>query len=193
MIKLLLLLAVLPVFKGYEAPRYQKHDELIEELVAEFNSDRAAAAASTEAQAKGIPTLDPALVKAHMIQETGGGDPRSRAAWEVDPLQVNVPGDWGPYKKYLGLSKPRHRNEGSIRQNLRAGIRHLARKGFGVSGQPAANRPKGMFDGWPKSVKRYNGRSDKLPSGIIYSDAYSHRIFDRRDYPAAFAPIELKK
>ncbi len=40
-----------------------------------------------------------------MIQETGGADSRSQAAWKVDPLQVNVLGDWGEEKKFLGLKK----------------------------------------------------------------------------------------
>ena len=185
-------LAALPVFKGFEDPRYQRHDALIEALVAEFNRDRAAGAQATPGQAEGIAYLDPALVKAHMIQESGGAGARSRAAWEVDPLQVNMPGDWNESKRFVGLRKPRHPNEGTLRGNLRAGIRYLARKGFGLSAQPAANRPAGFFDGWPVSVKRYNGREDLLPDGTVYSDAYRDRIFLRRDRPGEKAPIELK-
>ena len=186
------IIAALLVFKGYEAPRYQKHDALIEELVAEFNANRAAAAASTKAQADGIAALDPSLVKAHMIQESGGANAKSRAAWEIDPLQVNVPGDWNDYKRYVGLSKPRHANDGNLRTNLRAGLRYLSRKGFGSSAQPAANRPDAFFDGWPTAVKRYNGRADPLADGTAYSDAYSSRIFYRLEHPLELTPIELR-
>lgn len=181
-----------PVFPGFEKPRYQQYDRLIEKLVADFNARRTAWAGCTGDQASGIKPLTVAQVKAHMIQETGGGDVRSRAAWAKDPLQVNVPGDWNPYKKYLGLREPRKRNEGSLEKNLKAGIMLLARKGFGVSGQPAANQPAGRFDGWPTSLKRYNGRSDKAADGRPYRDAYAAKILDRSSHPTREVPITIK-
>ena len=170
---------VVPVFKGFEAARYQQYDAIIAKIVDDFNRRRAFWAGATESQADSMPMITAAQVKAHMIQETGGGDVNSRAAWARDPLQVNVPGDWNPYKKYLGLREPRRRNEGSFEKNLRAGIMLLARKGFGVSGQPAANRPDGGFDGWARALQRYNGRSDKAADGSKYSEAYSVRIRKR--------------
>ena len=171
--------AKVPVFKGFEAARYQQYDAIIAKIVDEFNRDPSRWTGGTAGQAGSIPQITAAQVKAHMIQETGGGDVNSRAAWARDPLQVNVPGDWNPYKKYLGIKEPRRRNEGSFEKNLRAGIMLLARKGFGVSGQPAANRPDGAFDGWPRALQRYNGRSDKAADGRKYSEAYSERIRQR--------------
>ena len=171
--------AKVPVFKGFEAARYQQYDAIIAKIVDEFNRDPSRWAGSTAGQAGSIQKITAAQVKAHMIQETGGGDINSRTAWARDPLQVNVPGDWNPYKKYLGIKEPRRRNEGSFEKNLRAGIMLLARKGFGVSGQPAANRPDGAFDGWPRALQRYNGRSDKAADGRKYSEAYSERIRQR--------------
>ena len=165
-----------PVFKSYENPRYQQFDAIIARHVDDFNRNPAKWIGGTAAQGAKMPRLTAAQVKAHMIQETGGGDMRSRAAWAKDPLQANVPGDWNPYKKYLGLREPRRRNEGSFEKNLRAGVMLLARKGFGVSGQPAANRPDGGFDGWARALQRYNGRSDKAADGSKYSEAYSARI-----------------
>ena len=132
-----------PVFAGFEQPRFQMHDQLIAKCVANFNAHRATWAGSTEGQARQIAPITVAQVKAHMIQESGGANALSRAAWRKDPLQVNVPGDWNSYKKYLGLHRPRNRNEGSLEVNLKAGIMLLARKGFGESVQPAANRPGG--------------------------------------------------
>ena len=99
----------LPVFRGFEAARYQEHDRLIAEMTAAFNADKAGWCGGTAAQAAKIADLTPALVKAHMIEESGGNGPRSKAAWAVDPLQVNVPGDWGPEKELVGLDYRRHK------------------------------------------------------------------------------------
>lgn len=180
-----------PVFKGFEDPRFQKYDAIIQKFVDDFNGQPEKWAGSTSGQATSIPPLTTAQVKAHIIQETGGGDLNSRTAWAHDPLQVNVPGDWNPYKKYLGLKEPRRRNEGSGEANLKAGLMLLARKGFGVSGQPASNRPDGDFDGWARALQRYNGRSDKAADGSKYSEAYSVRIRKRAETLAEEVPIPI--
>ena len=183
--------AGVPVFKGFEKPRYQQYDALIRKFVEDFNRKPGAWAGGTSSQGSGSPRLTAAQIKAHIIQETGGGDVKSRAAWEKDPLQVNVPGDWNPYKKYLGLKEPRRCNEGSGEKNLKAGLMLLVRKGFGVSGQPAGNRPDGSFDGWARALQRYNGRSDKAASGKPYSEAYSERIRQRAEHPGEEVPIPI--
>ena len=182
---------VLPVFRGYEAARYQQYDDLIIRYVEDFNARRGEWAAATPAQARGIHDLRPELVKAQMIEETGGGDRRSLAAWMVDPQQVNVPGDWSPYKESLGLKKPTRRNEGTKEQNVRAAIMFLARKGFGSSGQPAQNRPSGRFDDWYTALERYNGRSDETRDGRLYRDVYAERIVRRAFEPRSFVPIAI--
>ena len=183
--------AGVPVFKGFEDSRYQQFDAIISRCVDDFNRNPAKWIGGTPAQGGKMATITAAQVKAHMIQETGGGDMRSRAAWAKDPLQANVPGDWNPYKKYLGLREPRRRNEGSLEKNLRAGIMLLARKGFGVSGQPAGNRPEGGFDGWEPALQRYNDRSDKTADGRKYRDAYADRILRRASDPAKETPIPI--
>lgn len=181
-----------PVFKGFEDARYQQYDDQIRKFCEDFNRNRKAWAGSTPGQAEKIAELTPAQVKAHMIQETGGGDLKSRTAWRFDPLQVNVPGDWNPYKKYLGLREPRRRNEGSGAKNLKAGLMLLVRKGFGRSGQPAGNRPDGSFDGWASALKAYNGRSDKTVAGEPYGEAYSARIRKRAANPSVEVPIPIQ-
>lgn len=183
--------SAVPVFKNFENNRYQQYDALIARLVDDFNRNPAKWIGGTAAQGGRMPKLTVAQVKAHMIQETGGGDMRSRAAWAKDPLQANVPGDWNPYKKYLGLREPRRRNEGSLEKNLRAGIMLLARKGFGVAGQPAGNRPDGAFDGWKPALQRYNGRSDLAADGRKYRDAYADRILQRASSPSRETPIPI--
>ena len=76
--------AGLPVFRGFEDKRYQVHDELIAKLVAAFNADKKGWTGGTPEQAIKVSNLTPALVKAHMIEESGGNGPRSKAAWAVD-------------------------------------------------------------------------------------------------------------
>ena len=181
-----------PIFRGFEDDRYQEHDALIVRCVDEFNRNRTDWAGATPAQGKKIPALTSALVKSHMIEETGGRDTRSLAAWDVDPQQVNVPGDWSDAKSSLGLTKPSKRNEGSAEQNIRAAIRFLTRKGFGVSGQPASKRPTGTFDDWQTALKRYNGRSDEMVDGKSYSETYAEHIVARAKDPGQFVAIRKK-
>ena len=185
-------LSVLPVFRGFEDSRYQQHDALILKYVDDFNARRGEWAGATDGQAAQIHDLSPALVKSQMIEESGGWDGKSLAAWAVDPQQVNVPGDWNDYKIELGLSKPTRRNEGTREQNVKAAIMYLARKGFGASGQPAANRPSGTFDGWHMALERYNGRNDETIDGRMYRNAYADRIVRRAASPRSFVPISIK-
>ena len=182
----------LPVFRGFEDARYQQHDALIAKMTAEFNADKAKWCGGTTNQAAKIADLTSAQVKSHMIEESGGNGPRSKAAWAVDPLQVNVPGDWGREKELVGLVKPAKRNEGTAEQNVRAAIMYLSRKGFGASGRPASERPKGFFDGWQKALQRYNGRRDRTDTDRWYSDEYADKIIRRANNPDLFVPIEIK-
>ena len=182
---------VLPVFRGYEDSRYQQHDALILKYVGDFNAKRGEWAGATPGQAAQIHDLSPALVKSQMIEESGGWDAKSLAAWKVDPQQVNVPGDWDEGKSELGLSKPTRRNEGTREQNVKAAIMYLARKGFGASGRPAENRPSGTFDGWHMALERYNGRNDETVDGRLYRDAYADRIVRRAAAPKSFVPISI--
>lgn len=178
-----------PIFTGFEDDRYQKHDTLILKLVSEFNANRAQwAGAEPDAKIE-IPELKPALIKAMMLEESGGNGPRSKEAWERDPLQVNVPGDWDESKKALGLKRPKERNEGTLETNLRAGIKYLVRKGFGTSGKPISHRTKVYFDSWRTALKRYNGRNDRLHDGRSYRSAYADRILRRAKRPNRFVPI----
>lgn len=181
-----------PIFRGFEDDRYQMHDDLIVKLVAAFNANKAAWIGGTELQAAKVADLTPALVKSHMIEESGGNGPSSRAAWSVDPMQVNVPGDWDPAKKLVGLSKPSRRNQGTPEANIRAAIKWLARKGFGASGKPAGERPKGFFDGWKMALRRYNARKDRTKDGRAYKDAYADKIMRRAKNPERFYPVEIK-
>lgn len=177
----LALLAAVPVFTGYENPRYQQHDALIERCVREFNRHRGAWADANRAQAHTIPDITAELVKAHMIQETGGGDGRSLRAWKKDPLQVNVPGDWNKAKSYIGLREPKVRNEGTAEQNVRAAIKYLVRKGFSPSGMPVRTVEADEFWDWATALERYNGRKTKTAAGKRYCEQYADQIIDRAE------------
>ena len=178
--------------KGFNDDRLNKHDGLIRLVVGEFNRDKKKFCGCLDGQVDKIPDLTPELIKAWMIQESGGEHhDRSRAAWEVDPAQVNVPGDWNKHKEDLGLKKPEKRNEGDVATNLRAAVMYLCRKGFGISGQPARNRPSGVFDGWREAIRRYNGRSDERSTGNAYSDDYADQIMKRANNPGVHVPIQL--
>ena len=189
---LLPLLASVPVFKGFEGARYQTHDAVVAKCVKEFNRHRGAWADANRAQAKTIRDLTPELVKSHMIQESGGGDARSKAAWEKDPLQVNVPGDWGDEKSSLGLKKPTRRNEGDTEQNIRAAIKYLVRKGFSKSGKPVRKVSSQEFAGWDIALERYNSRTVLTESGRQYCEDYADVILRRADTPGHYFPIEIR-
>ncbi len=112
-----------------------------------------------------------------------------------DPLTVNhaaVNGvsDWSKYKVdllsdyeeklRLKENKKAMYPTGQLETNLIAGIRWLARKGFGSSGQPMRRRPTGTFDGWKKAIDRF-GPGNK---------EYSERIMDRANNPDKHVPIQ---
>ena len=181
-----------PIFRGFEDARYQAHDDLIVRMTADFNAHKAEWCGGTDAQAKKVADITPAMVKSHMIEESGGNGTRSLAAWAADPLQVNVPGDWSEEKTLLGLKKPAKRNEGDLSDNVRAAIMYLSRKGFGQSGRPAKDRPAGFFDGWGDALRRYNGRRDRTDTDRYYSDEYAEKILRRAEDPDLFVPIEIK-
>ena len=181
-----------PVFKGFEASRYQMHDEVIERAVREFNRHRGAWADANRNQAKTIPDITPELVKAHMIQESGGAGKSSVAAWYGDPLQVNVPGDWGEEKTQLGLSKQKWRNKGGAELNIRAAIKYLVRKGFSRSGKPVRLVDEQEFWDWATALERYNGRADPTASGKKYCVEYADLIIRRAEKRNQHVGIEIK-
>ena len=181
-----------PVFSGFEKQRYQEHDAIIAKCVREFNRHRGAWADANRDQARTIPDITVEQVKAHMIQETGGADKRSTAAWKVDPLQINVPGDWGDEKSHLGLKKPVKRNEGDLETNIRAAIKYLVRKGFSKGAKPVRVVSAQSFAGWSSALERYNSRTVLAESGKKYCEEYADRIIRRAENPSTKVDIEIK-
>lgn len=179
-----------PVFAGFEDARYQEHDLLLQRLLAEFAADREAFCGCSAASAATIPLLPVALVKAWIIQESGG----TPAAWNTDPAQMNVPGDWVPEKELLGLSRPAARHQGNVEDNLRAAMKALCRKGFGASYRPTLGRRDGAhFDGWARALERYNANQRPDANGKPHSVNYAQRILQRAQHPQEYVPIRIPR
>ena len=178
-------------FAGFKSSRHQQHDAVITEVVLDFNQNKAARCGCTAEQAATIPDLSADLVKSWAIQESGGSDARSLAAWKGDPVQVNVPGDWNDYKSDVGLKEPKVRNEGDMKTNLTAGVSYLCRKGFGKSGR--APKADATFDGWETALRRYNGRTDEAADGKTYSENYAAKIKARAESPNTSHEIQIAK
>jgi len=100
---------------------------------------------------KGIPDLDPTLVKAITVQESNAG-----TSGITDIMQANVPGDWSKMKSEYGLTKGAKTDEST---SLFAGTRILGTKGFkgGVSYDSKTGKSTYKFQGWAKAVEGYNG------------------------------------
>lgn len=160
-------------FKGFENERFQKHDELIMSLVRDFNNDIKKGIGGTDEQAEQVRQkgyLDANLIKSMMIQESASKPER----WERDPMTVNYSGDRNDKsvdkaKNELGLEKTKDFPSGDVKTNIEAGIRFLARKGFGGSGQAVGKNPAKKFDGWGDAVRRYG------PGSSDYYDKISKR------------------
>ena len=65
---LILCVAGVPVFKGFEGARYQKHDAIIAKCVKEFNRHRGAWADANRNQAKTIPDITDADAKVSSLR-----------------------------------------------------------------------------------------------------------------------------
>ena len=180
-------------FKGFGGERYAQHDALLRRLTSEFNRNKASWTGASAEQAQQIPNLNPALIKALLVQESGGGKAGDLAAWVKDPGQVNLPGNWSKYKADLGLKEPLKPNTGSLEGNVKATIRFLTRKGFGRSGRAPKERAGATFDGWRVALERYNGRSLLTENGKPYSTNYAERILQRARHPERHAPVSLPK
>lgn len=71
-------------------------------------------------------------------------------------------------------------------------VKRAPRVHAGASARPAADRPKGFFDGWPTALRRYNGRRDRTDTDRYYSEEYADKIVRRASNPDLFVPIEIK-
>ena len=138
----------LPVFEGYDSPWHQANDALIIEVVQAFNAEKGWGPDHPD-------HLDPALVKAWALQESGG---HQDVYSQGDMMQMNVPGDWVREKKWFGISGKREKLD--PRKSLEVALRWAYYKGEITR----AKRSDAASDGWhdtqrgTKSVPGYESQ-----------------------------------
>ncbi len=151
-------------YAGYDKPGHQSNDEMIMRVVAAFNAEKGWDETHPH-------YLDPNLVKAWALQESGG---HMDVFTGGDMMQVNNPGDWTPEKQqYVGLAK---RQKLDPEQSLTAALHWAYYKGEitapvrrgrnrGGDWHPVSRGSEGVkvpgyeskFQGWDKALTDYNG------------------------------------
>ncbi|MFC4230619.1 RHS repeat-associated core domain-containing protein [Parasediminibacterium paludis] len=154
--------------ENVSTPQYQKYDYQIAASTFVFNQDKNNGNLQlyTDGNQKipqsansQIPNLDPTIVKAIAMQESGEGTD-AKMNGKKDVMQVNNGvsnfQDYSPYKANYGLSK------GTVPDpvtSINAGIKDLATKGFkgGIGYDALTGASTFTFKGWNNAIKNYNG------------------------------------
>jgi len=185
------------IIKGYEDPKYQKHDYIIAAETHIFNnltpSEKPKSSNGLTLDGAQPVPLSPTLVKAIIIEETQLGNYNGNAGQngKSDIMQANVTTsngdtDWNDSKSNYGLIK----NESATpQQSVHAGIRILFSKGLIVSDIKYSNGGKSLsedskvswkaksLNSWYDAVKSYNGRNDKDSNGLPHKINYVKSIY----------------
>lgn len=150
----------LPAFPGYEQEWHQANDRMIVRVVEDFNAAMGWGA--------GHPNrLDPALVKAWALQESGG---HRTIFTGGDMMQMNNPGDWAPEKVWFGVERGARLTP---EQSLRAALLWAYYKGEETRPMRSDAAEDGWypterngetlegyqsrFTNWRRALTRYNG------------------------------------
>lgn len=152
--------ARLPVFAGYDQPWHQAHDALIVRVVEEFNASHGW---GPDHESR----LDPALVKAWALQESGGHEAIFTSG---DMMQMNNAGDWAPEKEWFGVRRGQRLTP---EESLRAALQWAYYKGEEtrpmrgdapsegwyptVRGGEVLEGYESRFTHWRRALTRYNG------------------------------------
>lgn len=161
--------AGLRIYPGFEADRYQQHDSIIKASVDDLNRDMR--------RFPGYQDLDPDLVKAIALVESGGESKRSRAAWETDPLQSRRDNAYTDFQRGRG-GLPRYNgahftdvvfpaNSSNLAErSIRRGVFVLAKKATpldfdketgALTVRDADRDGRGDFHPWLRAAELYNG------------------------------------
>jgi hypothetical protein len=112
--------------------------------------------------------VSPQMMKSWMMQESGG----TRQAFETDPFQVNVPGDWVPDKaNRAGLTRSQAMTPHT---SADAALKWLQYKGSVHDASGAVT----SYRGNRAALMGYNGRND-LVGGIPFKQHYADAILNR--------------
>lgn len=152
--------AELPVFAGYEQDWHQMHDAMIVRVVEDFNRQKG----WHEGHAS---RLDPAIVKAWALQESGG---HREIFTRGDMMQMNNAGDWAPEKEWFGV---RRGERLSPEKSLRTALEWAYYKGEETRpirdgrisegwyptrrGGEILEGYQSRFTNWTRALTRYNG------------------------------------
>ena len=169
---------LLPIFPGYNDNSYRMHDETILASVSKWNAHFK--------NVKGYVALDPALVKAVCLQESGSR--HDLESWLNDPMSLAHEGDIGfedlikkdathlipgnteltklerePFQHGTWNYGIVPRQPGKMRidagLSINEGVHLLCQKGLKFTMQDG--KLEASFRGWDEAVKRYNGGGDK--------------------------------
>jgi hypothetical protein len=132
--------------------------------------------------------MTPKLLKSLMMEESG--DAGDRAAFERDPFQVNVRGDWAPEKSSIAGLQQGQAMTPQI--SAYAALKWLAFKGRKVEIGPGGKTYLGPFRSQYEAIRDYNGRTDpyrrkdgkyseedRVYVGKKFKTRYVNRIMDR--------------
>ena len=155
------------IIAGKENAQYQKYDHVIAIETHLFNQklNNSPSELPTKSGIHSLATdanmpnnLDPTLVKAIMMRESGVGTGQGPNGTDAtDPMQVNNPGDWTPEKGQVGLTE---NTSYSPQSNVRAGVGWLYLKG--MQSDSKARMSWGEKNGnWDNAVRDYNGSDHK--------------------------------
>ena len=183
------------IIKGYEDPKYQKHDYLIAAETHIFNnlspSEKPKSANGLTLDGAQPVALSPTLVKAIILEETMLGNYNGEAGQngKSDIMQANVTTtngdtDWNDGKSQYGLEKG---GSATPQQSVHAGISILFSKGLIVSdvkysdGKPSEDSKVSWKGGdtksWWDATKNYNGNNTIDKNGKPHKENYVKSIF----------------
>lgn len=149
----------LPVFAGFEEDWHQANDPMIVRVVEAFNAEKGWGVGHPD-------RLEPAVVKAWALQESGGHRDIFTGG---DMMQMNNGGDWAPEKVHVGVQKGQRLTP---EESLVAGLKWAYMKGEetrpvaradGEGWTPAVREGREIsgyvsrFTDWDRAITRYNG------------------------------------
>ncbi len=180
-------------FPGYEEQWHQSQDALIRQVVAEFNEEKGW-------EEGDVHYLDPNMVKAWALQESGGHQSIFSGG---DMMQVNNKGDWAKEKTQFGMTKGEQMTPES---SLRAALAWAYYKGETTRAKQGEDNGEGWHDtqrgskslpgyesrftGWKNALEDYNGGGVAHYEDEILARLESGEVPDKQDLPGPMSALD---
>jgi hypothetical protein len=161
----------LKTFPEFNGEHHNDNDAMIRRVVAEFNAEKGFTPDHPH-------YLDPNLVKAWALQESGGHEDVFTSG---DMMQMNVAGDWAKEKQWFGIANKHEKLDPE--KSLRVALRWAYYKGeitqqkkgdqnsAGWHDTQRGTQPftgyESKFTGWDRGLTDYNGGGVKNYAGQI--------------------------